>query len=468
MRRLRSVRLENFRSIYSAKVDFGEFNVLIGANGSGKSNLVKAIEMIADVQKSGLVAAVANQGWGNSIVPKRFDNAQVFDVPVKVEYEVDLGNPEGKQSKVFKNIDNPISLHSLLVTFPESDQVFLEKEVIKFTQVAQLGCVFGKASDEIKANESEIPAKSHVRFYKNNKGDVSATFKPKLNGDNYFRFVHGLGLDFVSNEDVSSVDLKHILQNAFKEEGEFGKDRVKRISQKSMFEMKGYASIFPPYSRHKDIVGKFSRFDILLSNIRFEQKANFSSSLLGDGRNLPSVIKEIKDNSQDEVWDEISSTLEEIAPHVFDVGASNLATGKQYLEFSEYESKRKVESWDTSDGTLRAVSIIAAVEGAPKGSVLIIEEPEQNLHPWAVRSLIEHIRGAIKRKGLQVLVTTHSQQVLEVVDPEEVILTKRSVSKGTQFYRLKDVMAKSKKIEMGEVGRLWVKGLLGGVPGDGE
>jgi predicted ATPase len=42
---IREVQIENFKSIPSLKMELGRFNVLIGANGCGKSNILEAIAM---------------------------------------------------------------------------------------------------------------------------------------------------------------------------------------------------------------------------------------------------------------------------------------------------------------------------------------------------------------------------------------------------------------------------------------
>jgi AAA15 family ATPase/GTPase len=42
---IREIQIENFKSISSLKMELGRFNVLIGANGCGKSNILEAIAM---------------------------------------------------------------------------------------------------------------------------------------------------------------------------------------------------------------------------------------------------------------------------------------------------------------------------------------------------------------------------------------------------------------------------------------
>jgi predicted ATPase len=143
--------------------------------------------------------------------------------------------------------------------------------------------------------------------------------------------------------------------------------------------------------------------------------------------------------------------------------STQLRTGSEFVEFSESKSGRGIESWETSDGSLRALAILVAVETAQNGDTIVVEEPEQNLHPWAIRALIDHIRDVISLNSIQVIITTHSEHVLERATPEEVLVASRTLEEGTTYRRVTELVKKG-SVSMGEVGRLWVKGLLGGVP----
>jgi hypothetical protein len=65
---LDSLDVEGYKSIRLAKIDLGPINVLIGANGSGKSNLVGLFGLIADLADRRLQLHVARQGGANAIL----------------------------------------------------------------------------------------------------------------------------------------------------------------------------------------------------------------------------------------------------------------------------------------------------------------------------------------------------------------------------------------------------------------
>jgi predicted ATPase len=65
---LDSIEVEGYKSIRSAKIDLGPINVLIGANGSGKSNLVGIFGLLADLADHRLQLHIARQGGADAIL----------------------------------------------------------------------------------------------------------------------------------------------------------------------------------------------------------------------------------------------------------------------------------------------------------------------------------------------------------------------------------------------------------------
>ncbi len=63
-------------------------------------------------------------------------------------------------------------------------------------------------------------------------------------------------------------------------------------------------------------------------------------------------------------------------------------------------------------GEASVIRIVAGVETAMDGSLILIEEIENGLHPVATRRMVEYLIGVAKRKGCQVIFTTHSNDAL--------------------------------------------------------
>lgn len=66
--RLRSIEIEGFTSIRSATVDLGALNVLVGANGAGKSNFVHAFELLGRIAERRLGLFVGLSGGASALL----------------------------------------------------------------------------------------------------------------------------------------------------------------------------------------------------------------------------------------------------------------------------------------------------------------------------------------------------------------------------------------------------------------
>ena len=59
---IKRIKATNFKSFENLDIELGKFNVLIGANASGKSNFVSIFKFLRDIVTSGLDNAISMQG----------------------------------------------------------------------------------------------------------------------------------------------------------------------------------------------------------------------------------------------------------------------------------------------------------------------------------------------------------------------------------------------------------------------
>ena len=114
-----------------------------------------------------------------------------------------------------------------------------------------------------------------------------------------------------------------------------------------------------------------------------------------------------------------------------------------------------------SDGTLKFLSLLAALFHPDPPSLMCIEEPEVGLHPDALQLVAEALVEA--SHSIQLIVTTHSDALIDALSdrPEAVLVCERDFDNGTQFKRL----AKEQLHEWLEhytLGQLWRRGEIGG------
>ena len=146
--------------------------------------------------------------------------------------------------------------------------------------------------------------------------------------------------------------------------------------------------------------------------LRGMQDLDDGTRLRSDGSNAASVLREIKRTSKDD-WRIFLELLDSIVPGTTDVKPKKYGN-KLSLEFiQKWTEKKRVRfgAFNMSDGTLRALGILAAVFQQRVPSVLVIEEPESTIHPGAVGSILDILRHA--GRFMQVVVTTHSPDILD-------------------------------------------------------
>lgn len=111
-----------------------------------------------------------------------------------------------------------------------------------------------------------------------------------------------------------------------------------------------------------------------------------------------------------------------------------------------------------SDGTLRTLAILTALETAREGSRIIIEEFDNGLHPSRVAVLTRAISDCCKRRDLNVLVTTHNPAALNALDEEQldgvVLCHWKSRDQGFELVRLYDLPRYDEFLESGRLGDL--------------
>lgn len=146
--------------------------------------------------------------------------------------------------------------------------------------------------------------------------------------------------------------------------------------------------------------------------VRELQEPDRGTWLKSDGANVTSVLKEIERRAPADLA-RIATILTTIVPDTKAVQVQkhgkNLA-----LQFTQEWGRGKrlhFEGLSMSDGTLRAIGLLAAVFQRPAPTVLAIEEPEATIHPGALESVLDALLAASRR--MQVVITTHSPELLD-------------------------------------------------------
>ena len=115
-----------------------------------------------------------------------------------------------------------------------------------------------------------------------------------------------------------------------------------------------------------------------------------------------------------------------------------------------------------SDGTIRLIEYIPLLYLVlTKDCVVIIDEIERSLHPILIKEIIKKISESVSAKG-QLIFTTHESCLLDqdILRPDEIWFAQKDLEQATQFYPLSDFnIHKTANIENG-----YLNGRYGGIP----
>jgi len=84
MRKLETIAIKNFKSIRDQTLELNSLNVLIGANGSGKSNLIEVFRFLHEVVKRNLAGYTAKKGGADNLLHMGRKNSP--DMEIKIEF----------------------------------------------------------------------------------------------------------------------------------------------------------------------------------------------------------------------------------------------------------------------------------------------------------------------------------------------------------------------------------------------
>ena len=187
--------------------------------------------------------------------------------------------------------------------------------------------------------------------------------------------------------------------------------------------------------------------------------------LKGDGSNLSSVLFALcREAHRKQLLLDFVSELPE--QRFVDVSFLETPRNEVMLRMTESFGGRP-RAWDApllSDGTLRVLAVAAAVLTAPEGSLVIIEEIDNGVHPSRAGLLLTNIEQVAQQRHLRVLLTTHNPALLDSLPPAaipDVVACYRDPSEGdSRLLRLAELPEYPDLVARGPLGQLMTRGVL--------
>lgn len=398
---IKKIVIRNFYSFGEADIPLHpHINILIGINGSGKSNFLKAVRLLKEgVDGVGLKRHILdNLGGFDNIYFKGNTNPGTAD-KISIEYTLD-GNAIAAGHYGFKFTED--ILYSITLVKSPSYQNYHISENLR-----------------------------------NERGYVYLDFK---NGAGYL------------NEKVEA-ELKP-RQGLIK----YSDFDPQELVIKEVSDTNRYYAITTVKKAIRDIF-VYDYFDTTpKSNIRKPMLPTSEKRLFPDGTNLPQILNTIKINHKAS-YRKIADMLNEVNP-CFSGFDFNFIGGNIELMLEEKGLNSSVHVSNISDGTLRFLCLLSILFNPERGRFVCIDEPEVGLHPDMILNIANAIKEASEESTL--IVSTHSDNFLNYFELENLKVFEKNKLNSSEITSYSTAQF-ADWYEAYSIGQMWKQGDLGGV-----
>ncbi len=361
---IKSLRLERFKNFRDATLQLGPLTVVVGTNASGKSNLRDGFRFLHGMSRGYSLAEIIGEKYveGGILQWKgiRGGTREVAlygekDFGLTTEAEIEAGSP------LFPSI----AKHFIQVGVGEPvTPPYVTRESFRWAW----NTLFD-SHDEYDPPEQEGHPYIFVRLTKAGYGNR------KL----------GKRLRFLDNQSVLSQ---------FRDRKEVNKShRDSANAFLSSLESMRFLDLSPEAMKLPSVPGQ---------------------TILGDrGENLSSVLYSICRDSQ--AKQAVTQWVRELTPlDVVDFDFVPDQTGRILLTLIEANGER-TSAYSASDGTLRFLTLIAALMGPDTARFYFLEEIDNGIHPTRLFLLLQLIEQCAEERSIQIVTTTHSPQLLAML-----------------------------------------------------
>lgn len=408
------VTLENFFSFGKAtEVTLNSnVNILLGINGSGKSNFLRAIQLLAKSfnQDNGFSELLVNT-WGGLEEVANFSQQKKDFFRLTFEFDCEqIKRILGNEGYDFRD-SNPS--YELSVHRAGNTAFFLEERV------------FFVNPDKQQLNETLelLNIKNGIGQILTRTGDT----------EQYIRYP----------DPDSKLQLKYKLDEPI----------LKQFSD--------------PYQHHPLVtlrrcieeLAVYDYFDTTQGSVIRQPRASGTEDhLLPNGQNLTYLLNFLKNNHA-LAFERIETLVTDVNPQFKDIGFDHLRD-KMYLVLRERQLDRAVSVGHISDGTLRFLLLLAIFYNPKRGAIVGIDEPEIGLHPDMIATIAKAIKAA-GNQGSQMFIATHSPLLLNSFEIGDVLVFEKNQENQTtvSFKAEEDFESLD---DQPLLGQLWLRGKIGG------
>lgn len=379
---LKKITFTDFKSFVQAKLTLEEISVLIGSNASGKTNMIEGIRILSEIVTGRDISSILD-GLKN----------------------VDSGIRGGSRGCVrFEAQDFTLGCEISL-----KDEVYyyeISIQVYPHIYVKSEGMYRGIDKQGILIFETKDSDK--------NSGDIWVTYNNAKRG---------------KNPDMKCIRTMAILPQML---GKWPEADVLSGSKEAMgqlvYDLKNILFLDPIPSQMRDYA-RIGDVDIR-----------------PNGENISAVLCNICDgtDANNKRKEELLASIRHLPENeIEDIKFIRTDLNDVILALKEQFGEAWLNAKMLSDGTLRCMAILTAMISEPHGSLIVIEEVDNGIHPSRVKGLLKEIKRLADERGLRVLITTHNPALLDSIDGDVLggvsLCYRNKEDRGSSFIKLVDI-----------------------------
>ncbi len=345
-----TIAIANYRTLIQLVMPMSSLNVVIGLNGSGKSNLYKSLRLLAETAQGGVVNALAHEGGLESAFWAGPENISRRMLSGEVEVQGGLRKKAYRLRLGFSSEDIGYSI-DLGLPIPSNSFFSLDPEIKK--ECIWAGPVYRPASALVERKGAVV---------KTREGRGWKVIAANLNT-----------FDSMLSEVADAQAAPEIFQ-------------IREIIRSWRF-----------YDHFRTDAGAPARQPHLGTR---------TPVLSQDGHDLASALRTIIEIGDDEA---LRETIEDAFPGA-SISIDVQGDGRFVLQFRQHGLLRPLTAAELSDGTLRYLLWVAALLTPRPPKLMVLNEPETSLHPDLLPALGRLIQKASKNS--QVWVVSHARLLI--------------------------------------------------------
>jgi len=399
--KIKSINIEGFRSLKNVDWNPGRLNVIIGPNGTGKSNLLRFLEMLSAAARGRLARHIQTAG---GIKPLLWDGQTDF---IGCRLETVFSEAAAEEAGI---CGDSMIYETLLRQIGYGSDYRIENELLRSASCDNNG--------EMEELHSYLQRKKQEGFiYNSNEKELIMPADAILDDELLLAVAAS---PFAGSKQISCF-------------------------QKQLASWMVYHDM----SVHQD------------AKIRQPVISRYETRVAPDGQNLISVLHTLYSGSRD-FKQSIDSAIRAAFGNDFEeLIFPPAADQRVQLRIRWSSLKHEQTAADLSDGTLYFLLLMAILNNPNQPALIAIDEPETGLHPSMLPIVAEHAVEASQRT--QVVFTTHSSQFLDAFNDTKPVTTVASWSNGQTHFKVLDGEELDYWLQSYTLGTLFTSGELEGM-----